>query len=314
MFFSIVIPLYNKKDYIRRAILSVLSQTHPDFELIVIDDGSTDGSAEVVELIDDHRLKLIRQANGGVSKARNLGVKASCAEWVAFLDADDEYKPDFLKVVASFMLKYNQDQLSMIGANYFIGDEAKTAVNDTVISGVHDYFELFTNQKSPNHSSTTVVNKYLFFEVGGFPEGIKQFEDWITWFKLACVGNFGFINIPLGKYHMVEGSVSRSKRDMYDFFQDAEQLPRIALMFIDKYKLSSSRKENAKKRVSEFSLNISLLLAHGDARLLAIKMLKYVLFGTLILNWRKVLHLLLQIGSPQFIKTAYRKLRLSLLY
>lgn len=308
MFFSVVIPLYNKKDYVHRAIMSVLAQTHSDFELIVIDDGSTDGSAEVVELIIDNRLKLIRQSNGGVSKARNLGVKVSSAEWVAFLDADDEYKPDFLNEVFSFILTHSQDQLSMIASNYYIGNDARTAINDTLKSGIYDYFELFKNQTSPNNSSTTVVNKNKFLEVDGFPEGIKQFEDWIAWFKLACVGDFGFINIPLGIYNIVDGSVSQSSRNLTDFYKDARELPRTTLLYIDKYKLSSSKKKNAKKRISEFSLNISFILAFSGMSLLAIRILKFVLFSTIILEWRKTLYLLLHLITPELIKRAFRKL------
>jgi glycosyltransferase involved in cell wall biosynthesis len=193
MFFSVVIPLFNKRDCIKRTILSVLSQTHPDFELIVVDDGSTDGSAEVVELISENRLKIIRQPNGGVSKARNLGVKASSAEWVAFLDADDEYKPEFLEKVSDFILKHNREKLSMIGANYYITDDARIAVNESRISGIYDYFELFKDQKSPNHSSTTVVNKEYFLRLEDFPKELSNLKiglhgsNWLVLVNLALL-------------------------------------------------------------------------------------------------------------------------------
>ena len=93
---SVVIPLYNKAAYVRRAINSVFDQSFDDLEIIVVDDGSTDGGGEVVAAIEDPRLRLIRQANAGVAAARNVAVGAARGRWVAFLDADDTWRPDRL--------------------------------------------------------------------------------------------------------------------------------------------------------------------------------------------------------------------------
>src|SRR5450759_2144524 len=97
--FSIVIPLYNKEATVERAIRSALSQTIQDFEIIVVDDGSTDNGAKVVASIDDHRIRLIHQKNQGVSVARNRGIAEAKYDLIAFLDADDEWLPDFLKTI-----------------------------------------------------------------------------------------------------------------------------------------------------------------------------------------------------------------------
>ena len=95
---SVVIPLYNKEPIIEKTLKSVLSQDYSDFEVVVVDDGSTDNSVAIVESIGDPRIRLIKQENGGPSKARNTGVKNAKGEWILFLDADDELLPGALRM------------------------------------------------------------------------------------------------------------------------------------------------------------------------------------------------------------------------
>ena len=96
---SVAIPLYNKRREIARTIQSVFDQTFQQFEILVIDDGSTDGGADIVAQIGDPRVRLIRQANAGVSAARNHAISEAKTELIAFLDADDEWKPGFLAAI-----------------------------------------------------------------------------------------------------------------------------------------------------------------------------------------------------------------------
>ena len=121
MKFSVVIPLYNKAHTILQTIQSVLSQTYNDFEVIIVDDGSTDdGLLLIHENIQDRRVKIIKEANQGVSVARNTGIEASTGDFVSFLDADDEWDPDYLETIANaadenpecgmiFTARYEQD-------------------------------------------------------------------------------------------------------------------------------------------------------------------------------------------------------------
>ena len=108
---SVVIPLYNKERYIARAIQSALGQTYGDFELIVVDDGSTDGSVDIVSQFADTRLRLINQANAGVGAARNRGIKDAKYELITFLDADDEWMPDFLETVLELREEFPEASL-----------------------------------------------------------------------------------------------------------------------------------------------------------------------------------------------------------
>lgn len=118
---SVIIPLYNKGKYIVRALDSVFAQTYQDFEVIVVDDGSTDNGLEIVQQYRDSRLRLIRQANAGPGAARNRGLKASKAPFVAFLDADDEWLPEFLEVSVSSLK--SQPFCSVSVASHYRGVE-----------------------------------------------------------------------------------------------------------------------------------------------------------------------------------------------
>lgn len=103
---SVIIPLYNKGQIIERTIKSVLYQTYPHFELIIVDDGSTDNSVEVVRQFDDNRIRLFQQPNAGPSAARNTGVRYAQTDWIVFLDGDDELLPDALKHFNELRNKY----------------------------------------------------------------------------------------------------------------------------------------------------------------------------------------------------------------
>ena len=114
--FSIVIPLYNKENLIEYSIRSILSQTFQDFEIIVVNDGSTDNSVSIAESVMDSRIRIINQTNAGVSAARNRGIKEARYNLIAFMDADDEWKPDYLDTQYRLIQKY--PECSVFACNY----------------------------------------------------------------------------------------------------------------------------------------------------------------------------------------------------
>lgn len=309
-FFTVVIPLFNKEEYIIKTINSVLNQSYTNFEIVVVDDGSTDKSIAKVLSLDDSRIKIISQKNMGVSVARNTGIINSGSKWVALLDGDDEYFCDFLKTVNDFLNKHEKENFSFIGTNYIIESNNTIAVGSNIKDGIYDYFSLFGNLKSPNNSSTTVINKDFFNLTGGFPEGVRQFEDWITWFKLGVLGSFGYISKPLGKYNRVEGSAALTKRTSQDLFHDVIALPKSINEMLLVHKVEKGKLLNLSKCVTEFSILLARIFARNGEILYALKTLKYAQIILVFFYFKKqFLFVLFQILCPQFLKQIYWKIR-----
>lgn len=120
---SIIIPLYNKEKHIKKTIDSVLNQDFSCFELIVVDDGSTDKSAEIVSQIQDNRIRLIQQSNSGVSKARNMGAQIASSSWLIFLDGDDVFMSGTLRNYANMIFRYPHNEVFI--ANYKSSEHLK---------------------------------------------------------------------------------------------------------------------------------------------------------------------------------------------
>jgi glycosyltransferase involved in cell wall biosynthesis len=199
--FSVVIPLYNKATYIQKSVNSVLIQSFKHFEIIIINDGSTDNSLEVIESINDNRIRIISQKNCGVSIARNNGVKASMYENIAFLDADDWWEPDFLK---EFSILINEfPDAGIYGCRYWmvkngISKVEPVGIPDNFKAGYINYFETYAKTYStPFNCSFVVVNKSDFNNVGGFNPNLKFGEDFHLWARIALKYQVGYINKPL---------------------------------------------------------------------------------------------------------------------
>jgi glycosyltransferase involved in cell wall biosynthesis len=188
--FSIVIPLYNKGRHIARALNSILAQTVQDYEIIVVDDGSTDDGARVVSGFSDDRIHLIRQVNAGVSAARNRGIEAAGAGLIAFLDADDYWGRDHLRTIKRLHDRYPEAGFyttayevrmpeSMIFSPRFNG-----VPKEPWEGMITDYFRVALGNP-PLSTSATVVKKAVFEKVGVFSSGVTRGEDADMWARIA---------------------------------------------------------------------------------------------------------------------------------
>ena len=217
MRFSVIIPLYNKALYVAKAVDSVLSQTFGDYELVIVDDGSKDSSAEeAAKLIEGHlNCRLIRQENSGVSMARNNGVAVSQGEYLCFLDADDWWEPTFLEEMDKLMSEF--PKAGIFGTNYTIVNEKrhKTRVASVGVSpgfekGYIDYCQVYAkNMYMPLWTGAVCVPRKVFDEVYGFPQGITLGEDFLLWIRIALKYKVAFLNKPLSYYNQDVDGMNR---------------------------------------------------------------------------------------------------------
>lgn len=196
---SVIIPLWNKRAEVGAAIASVLAQTAAPLELIVVDDGSTDGSAEVVEAFTSPLIRLFRQTNAGVSAARNHAIAAARGEWVALLDADDEWRPEFLEKISLLSLEY--PECRAFGTGFDIRDQhgCLTRGDTPTVRGTVDYFAE-AMRRYVLIPSATVLHRHTVISAGGFPEGMRLGEDQYLWTKIARTAPVGFLPEPLAIY------------------------------------------------------------------------------------------------------------------
>lgn len=217
--FSIVIPLYNKAPYVRCTVESALAQTFTDLEVIVIDDGSSDGGAELLASIDDPRLRVVRQANAGVSRARNRAISLARGEWVAFLDADDWKHPDFLASLVA--AQESHPQVDAVATRYVnFQDSDGTPIPMCPVPAGPFEIELITDLPSrwmtgPTFmtSSVAVRTTRLRQMQPCFPPGESFGEDLDLLFRVAEQTAIALIHAPLVAYRVdAQGSLTTQYR------------------------------------------------------------------------------------------------------
>ena len=189
-YLSIVIPLYNKKDSIIATLKSILLQSYNKFEIIIVDDGSTDNSADIVKTISDKRIRLIQKDNGGVCSARNLGIRKAKYDYIAFLDADDLWDTLYLEEQIKLINEY--PKAAMWGINFAEMTDGKlarylpTGLSEKFRGYVEDYFNINGRISDLFCSSSVVIKKEVFDKVGFFDERIKYAEDNDMWFRIIA--------------------------------------------------------------------------------------------------------------------------------
>lgn len=214
IFFSVVIPVYNKEPHIDRCINSVINQKYQNFEIIAVDDGSTDASFSSLIKYKSPRVKVFKKRNGGAASARNYGVQKSHGKYVAFLDADDAWSDEHLSTIV--LLHRYASQAVAFGTGYQRVNRSNCgrkirlarAGNFKVIK---NYVRDFSKTMPLTHSSTTVVKKEILLAVGGFPCELTYYEDWAVWLKVAMCGDVAYSSKITATLYM--DAVNRSDKN-----------------------------------------------------------------------------------------------------
>lgn len=212
---SVIIPCYNHDHYLPHAVNSVLAQIFGDWEAIIVDDGSTDNTREVASQFTDPRIRYIYQENRGLSAARNTGIRAAQGEYLAFLDADDEWEARFLEV-CMHALAAQKKVAAAVTLTRFI-DENNTVLpkaGDQVVDSESFRSRLLAGGFFPVHA--VLVRAEIVRQVGLFDESLTSVEDWDLWLRITSHGGL-FLSIaePLARYRTLTGSMSTNAGRMH---------------------------------------------------------------------------------------------------
>lgn len=184
---SVIIPLYNKEKFIAKTLKSVLSQSFSDFEVLIIDDGSTDKSFAIAKEFTDERIVFLSKENEGVSATRNLGIEKSSGKFIVFLDADDIWRNDFLETIHSVIVDYPEQKVFSTAIEIEIGNKifpAEYSISKEKKVQIVNYFEASLLQ-SAIFASGTVFEKSVFEKAGNFDISLKTEEDIDLWIRIG---------------------------------------------------------------------------------------------------------------------------------
>ena len=208
--FSVIMPLYNKAAYVEKGIRSVLEQTYPHYELIVVNDGSTDASAVIAEelLKGVHNARLINQENAGVAVARNNGVAEAKGDFVCFLDADDWWDVSFLQEMQQFIKDY--PKAGIWGTNYWYVKRGMTRLmNQHIPDGYIDFCKEHSTLAQVLWTGSVCILKSVYKEMNGFKPFLKLGEDFDLWIRVALKYKVAYLNKPLTYYNQNVDTLTR---------------------------------------------------------------------------------------------------------
>ncbi|MFP5436499.1 MAG: glycosyltransferase family 2 protein [Bacteroidia bacterium] len=250
--FSVVIPLYNKESFITKTLGSALAQTFTDFEIIIVNDGSTDKGGDIVQTFKDVRIHYINTENRGVSAARNTGIKAAKGELIAFLDADDFWEPNHIEALYNLYIKYPEAGMYCSRYSIHIGNGA---LKKPVFKGIsEDYYGIVESPFSASvnnriaQTSAVCMPKNILEALGGFNENVTNMEDTELWTKLMLSAPVCITNTVTVVYNAdVPQSLTKlslSRQHLMDFnqFKNEEKLNKSLKAFIDIYRVEYALK------------------------------------------------------------------------
>ncbi len=206
--FSVVMPVWNKRDYLGPAVASVLAQTYAGFELIAVDDGSTDGGMAVVRSFGDPRIRIVEQANAGPGAARNRGIAAARHDWIAFIDADDLWLPDHLAELDRIRARH--PGAGLIGTAFLHSGRSGAfdppPERQRRIAGI-DYFDTIGRGRVPFCASTAAIARTTHGLLGGFGT-VPRSQDSEYWARIALALPVAASNRATGVYRHGTGGIT----------------------------------------------------------------------------------------------------------
>ncbi|MBZ4034438.1 glycosyltransferase family 2 protein [Flavobacterium sp. 17A] len=249
-FFSIIIPLYNKENFIENTMQSVLDQTFQDFEIIVVNDGSTDKSEEKILQFKDSRIQYFSKKNEGVSSARNYGIEKATTEFITFLDADDFWYPTFLETMFELISKVPDHKV--FSAAIEVQTSKKIIPAQYSISKTNEDFEIVNYFKSSLKeavlwTSCSVFHQSVFALIGNFDSKIKIGEDTDLWIRIGLTYPVVFSWKILARYVYDPKSLSNNSKFIkekmnFSKFEEAEKTNLNLKRYLDLNRFSSAIK------------------------------------------------------------------------
>ncbi len=242
-FISVIIPTFNRLDLLKETIQSVRTQTYRDFEIIVVNDGSSDGTGAWLKAQSD--LRVVEQSNSGIAASRNNGALVARGAWLAFLDHDDIWSPDKLSIQAEF-IRDNPD-VAMVSARHVrLGKDYSQPARPQWIKGdllIKEYSESFI------HTSSVVIRRDVFDSIGGFPTRYRFADEFDVWLKIAAAYPIAHYNGPIVFIRFYESNTSHNRigvrSDTYDILlknYDPDRIPlKIFLRTLSDHDISFGR-------------------------------------------------------------------------
>ena len=275
---SVIIPLYNKELFIKKTLLSVLNQTFSDFEILLINDGSTDSSVDIVNSFDDERITIYTTKNKGVSHARNYGVSKSTSDLIALLDADDLWESNHLENLYSLYTSFPKCGLYATAyyKRFFNGKKMNAhfnGVSKDYFGVIDDYF-LASTKDSIAWTSAVLIPKQTFTKISGFDEEMRSGQDTDLWVRIALKEPVAFSALATAnkiildpQYHLSYSSNRVDRLKLFENFKDVDASNTSFKKYMDlnRFSVALERKtagdfnsyKRLKKEIDPLNLNYS---------------------------------------------------------